>query len=169
MNYKICKTSARIPGPQSQVVHVDKLKLIHIEPGLEESRIPEKEDSSTFLSNIDGVHPHRIITKPKHLTNDYVCNLFLASSSSDQAVLSCHLCAPAPFASRPLRKGHLYMMHGMKSADVTSLESIHRTRDAPSHPEVDKPCQSLDKPPAVVAYEDISNDASEVFPEASTI
>ena len=60
VNYKISKTSARIPGPQSQIVHVDKLKLIHTEPGLEESFVFEERESPVFPTELDGVRPHRI-------------------------------------------------------------------------------------------------------------
>ena len=49
VNYKICKTSARIPGPQSQIVHVDKLKLIHTEPDLIGPSIPVETESPVFL------------------------------------------------------------------------------------------------------------------------
>ena len=37
MNCRILKTAVKTPGPQSQAGHVDEVKLIHIESGLEES------------------------------------------------------------------------------------------------------------------------------------
>ena len=127
VNYKICKTAGRIPGPQTQIVHVDKLKLIHTEPGLEESLVPEEVNPPAFQAGIDGVRPRRVIKKPQHLINDYVCNLF--SASSDRNALKCHLCPHLPFASRKLWKGHLFLVHGIKSANA---------REVPSEPPVVK-------------------------------
>ena len=128
VNYKICKTSAKIPGPQSQIVHVDKLKLIHIEPGLESFHVPEKEDSPALSTSLDGVRPRRVIRRPKHLTNDYVFNLFSASSS-DCSVFTCHLCQRPPFTSRKLWKGHLFLVHGVRSAQSRSFNSVHPTNN----------------------------------------
>ena len=128
VNHKIHKTSARIPGPQSQIVHVDKLKLIHTEPGQEESHIPVEEDSPALPAGIDGVRPRRIIRKPKHLTNDYVCNLF--SASSNPAALKCHLCLHPPFTCRKMWKGHLFVVHGVKSAkarEISSSSTVNRS------------------------------------------
>ena len=44
VNHKIWKTSSKIPDPQSQVVHVDKLKFIHAKPKLEKSSVPVGKD-----------------------------------------------------------------------------------------------------------------------------
>ena len=95
VNYRICKTSAKIPGPQSQIVHVDKLKLVHVEPGLENFHAPKNENPPVVPTDLDGVRPRRIARKPRHLTDDYVFNLFSASSSRN--LLFCHLCGHPPF------------------------------------------------------------------------
>ena len=110
MNYKILKTFTRIPGPQSRIVHVDKLKLIHTEPGLEESHIPVEENSPVFPSEIDGVHPRRIIRKPKYLANDYVCNLF--SASPDLSVSS--LFTPAIYFPQTMERSFVCRAWGEK-------------------------------------------------------
>ena len=130
VNYRICKTSARIPGPQSQIVHVDKLKLIHTETGQEESHIPVGENSPVLPTEIEGVRPRRIIIKPKYLTNDYVCNLF--SASSKNVGLICHLCPHAPFGSRKLWKGHLFLVHGVKSAKAQEVSPVTSVKNAAS-------------------------------------
>ena len=68
VNYKkIWKTSARIPGPQSQIVHVDKLKLVHTEPGLEESHIPEEKVLLLFQQGLMGFDPIELLGGHKTL------------------------------------------------------------------------------------------------------
>ena len=158
VNYKICKTSAKIPGPHSQIVHVDKLKLIHAEPGLENFHVPEKEDSPTLPTNLDGVRPHRVIRRPKHLTNDYVFHLISASASSC-SVLKCHLCLHQPFRSRNQWKGHLFLAHGVRSAHSQIYERFS----------VDQPIKvdhrAASSHPDMPMLEDISEDESGERPE----
>ena len=154
VNYKICKTSARIPGPPSQIVHVDKLKLIHTEPGQEESQIPVEEDSPALPAGIDGVRPRRVIRKPKHLANDYVCNLF--SASYDPAALRCHLCLHPPFACRKMWKGHLFVVHGVKSAKTKEISSSSTMNSSPLVKTVERGPEKV-----VPMFENISGDEEE--------
>ena len=175
VNYRICKTSARTPGPQSQIVHVDKLKLVHVEPGLESFHAPENENPPVVPTELDGVRPRRITRKPRHLTDDYVFNLFSASSNRGQ--LSCHLCGHPPFQSRRLWKGHLYIVHGVSSAlavtDPSSVASsanpgsVCVTPVIPSSPPVGVSSKCEDLPMKTAsAYEDISDEESSARGEA---
>ena len=131
VNYKIWKTSPKIPGPQFQVVHVDKLKLIHTEPGLDEPVVPNEVDPPVQSPEIEGVRPRRVIKKPSRFTHDYVFHLHADNQKTD--VLRCHLCGHPPFGCRRRWKGHLFIVHGvgvagaaMKKPDVSPV-SVGRT------------------------------------------
>ena len=161
------RNTSKIPDPQSQIVHVDKLKLVHVEPGLEDFHAPENEDLPVVPTDLDGVRPRRITRKPRHLTDDYVFNLFSASSSRNQ--LFCHLCGHPPFSSRRLWKGHLYMIHGVSSALAMSGPSSTTSHSDPepvsdmsmivSPPPMEIPATDNDAPMATSsAYEDISDE-----------
>ena len=51
-----------------------------------------------------------------------MCNLF--SASSKNAGWIWHLCPHAPFSSRKLWKGHLFLVHGIKSAKAQEVSSV---------------------------------------------
>ena len=122
--------------------------------GLESFHVPEKEDSPALSSSLDGVRPHRVIRRPKHLTNDYVFNLVSASTSSCP-LLKCHLCLHQPFKSRKLWKGHLFLAHGVRSAQSQNLDREHVPVCKPV--EVDHTISSHSDMPVL---EDISEDES---------
>ena len=122
--------------------------------GLESFHVPEKEDSPALSSSLDGVRPHRVIRRPKHLTNDYVFHLISASTSSCP-LLKCHLCLHQPFKSRKLWKGHLFLAHGVRSAQSQNLDREHVPVCKPV--EVDHTIPSHSDMPVL---EDISEDES---------
>ena len=96
---------------------------------------------------------------PKCLTNDYVYNIFSASSS--RVSFSCHLCLHHPFSNRRLWKGHSYLVHGLRSADVTRLGSVRLTESESSHAEVDVSDKHSEEIAGSTFYEDVSDDASD--------
>ena len=99
VNHKIWNTS-KIPDPQSQVVQRNKLKPINAEHRLEELNVPVGTDPPVDPSVVDGCRPRRVKKKSFCIANDYVFNLF--SASSNRNLLSCHLCGHPPFSSRRL-------------------------------------------------------------------
>ena len=111
---------------------MDKLKLIHTEPGLE-SVDPGEVDPPIDQTEISGVRPCRHIRKPLYIANDYVFNLLEGHqvSAKDSTLFRCHLCEHPPFLSQKLWKGHLFLVHKVKRADVTRNKSVDTTGDNP--------------------------------------
>ena len=66
------------------MVHVDKMKLIHTEPGLEESVNPGEVDPPIDQTEISGVRPCRNIKQPLRIANDYVFILLV----DDQVIIN---------------------------------------------------------------------------------
>ena len=98
--------------------------------------------------------PRRVIRKPRHLIHDYVCRLF--SAAAESKTLKCHLCLHPPFSCRKLWKGHLFVVHGMKSARTREIESKPPTNVSAPIETVHRSSKTAD-----VVFEDISEDEGE--------
>ena len=155
VSHKIWKTSSKIPDPQSQVVHVNKLKLIHAEPVLEESSVPDGKDPPVDPTVVDWIRLRRVVKKPVRIANDYVFNLL--SDNQKANALWCHLCGHPPFTTRRLWKGHLFVVHGVKSAQALTrkVDAVQQGGERPSLPVKEE--SSSASPPV---FEDISEDES---------
>ena len=140
VNCRILKASGKISGP--------------VNPKICKTSVPGETESPVFPTELDGVRPRRVILKPKHLTNDYVCNLFLASSNP--AALRCHLCLHPPFACRKMWKGHLFVVHGVKSAKTKEISSSFTVNSSPLVETVEH-----DPEKVIPTFENISEDEEE--------
>ena len=106
---------------------MDKLKLIHTEPGFE-SVDPGEVDPPIDQTEISGIRPCRNIRKPLRIADDYVFNLLEGDPVSvKESPVRCHLCLHPPFLSQKLWKGHLFLIHNVKSAEVPRNKSIYTT------------------------------------------
>ena len=153
VNQKIWKTSSKIPDPQSQVVHVNKLKLIHAEPGFEEPAVPDEVNPPIDSTEVEEVRPRRNIRKPSRIANDYVFNLL--TEQQKLTVLSCHLCGHPPFSNRRLWKGHLFVVHRVKSTHLPRGESANASGVNPVRMKEHSVADGLSPAKELPMYEDV--------------
>ena len=157
VNYRILKVSAKTPGPQSQVVHVDKLKLVHVEQDLvEPSGIPDPEPAPPLPSELDGVRPRRVIVKPRRIADDYV--FCLLEDQEDMSTFKCHLCGRPPFVIRKAWKTHLYLVHGISSSNIAESVAMKVASSVAESPQA---CSSIEHTEDAPVYENISDGETE--------
>ena len=95
--------------------------------------MPKPKCMLLLLLVVVGIRPCTNIKKPLCIANDYVFNLLEGHQVSANAstLFRCHLCEHSPFLSQKLWKGHLFLVHKVKSADVTRNKSVDTTGDNP--------------------------------------
>ena len=78
------------------------------------------------------------------------------SASSNPASLRCHLCLHPPFACRKMWKGHLFVVHGVKSARTKEISSSSTVNSSPLVKIVERGPEKV-----IPMFENISGDEEE--------